>query len=124
MVSLSPDAAVIAPKPGLREAATVINQPRYRQQLEQLLREVTGVSLRVDVQTGAAVADIEEVAPPPPRAPGRTPSPSPGPAAPPPRAALTREQREAAMNLPTVKELQQLFDLTLIDVRPDDDAPA
>jgi hypothetical protein len=108
--SIDASEARFGPRPGLREAANFAAQPRNRDTIEHLLQQVTGRRLRAVIDTHVAASSDEDEAP-------TTPAASVV------QRGLTREEREQAMNLPTVKELQQLFDVTLIDARDDDDAP-
>lgn len=56
------------------------------------------------------------------RAPVATPSLAPAPAIAKPRAAaapLTQRERDRVLNLPLVREVMDVFDARLIDIRPE-----
>jgi hypothetical protein len=88
----------VAPAPGRRDLLKFMTSQR-REQLGQMLGQILGRPLRVQMASGSSPA------------PGR-------PAGPAPRArpAASEQERQEAMNLPLVRDLLEAFDVTLVDV--------
>lgn len=99
-------------KPGQRAMVRFLG-PRQQQQLAQMLTQLTGKPIKVDLNlstqdqgmTGDTSGD----------APGGDADETPGRAG--SGGVISAAQRQAAMDLPLVRELLESFDLSLVEVR-------
>ena len=102
LVRLDQGVAVLSPTPGHRELVNFIDESR-QQMLAREFSQLLGQPLRVVVQMPRGAADeVESDAPD--------------------AAPTGRADRRAALDLPLVKDVFDIFpDASLIDVRPDED---
>lgn len=100
-------------KPGQRAMVRFLG-PRQQQQLAQMLAQLTGQPMKVDLnlstQDQGMAADGDTPGGDADENPGRSGS----------GGVISAAQRQAAMDLPLVRELLESFDLSLVEVRQRD----
>jgi len=90
--------------PGQREMARFFGD-RQRTQLAQMIGQLVGRPVKVEISIPAGlVTEGDEAGPGGPPGSGG-------------RAAITAAQRQEVMSLPLVRELMEVFDLSLVEVR-------
>ncbi len=110
LVSLDAEKAVLAPRAGQRGAGTLLTDAR-RQRAGQVLEELTGRKLRIEVSAEPASADGGGA---------RGTAPSPRPDAGEAKAAAWRAARE----LPLVQQVQEMFpEAVIVEVIDEADEP-
>jgi hypothetical protein len=102
LVELAGDRAVICPRPGQRELLKFLSSDR-QQRLAQMISDCAGRRIRLALQ---AEQDDDSDGPSATGSAGQA-------------GRMTQADRQRVMQLPMVQQVQQLFDVTLIDARPD-----
>ncbi|MBI1335339.1 MAG: hypothetical protein GC164_00080 [Phycisphaera sp.] len=105
--SLDQAQAVITPRPGKRQMVSFMT-PTQCDRLSELLEPILGRRVRIQVQAGATLDHA-------PDAPTRDESAAPT------TQPASRSDRDAAFKLPLVRQLADVFDVTLMDVHNEPD---